>query len=95
MPGFDVAQLNIREDVARLVSADTCAVIVEPIQGEGGVFEAEEGFLRLLRDRCNATGAVLIFDEIQVRGALRPSFLTHKPVVDDAAPPIVWPVPDR
>ncbi|KZW03926.1 acetylornithine aminotransferase [Exidia glandulosa HHB12029] len=65
VPGFDVARLNNTEDVERLVTPDTCAVIVEPIQGEGGVFEAEEGFLKLLRERCNSTGAVLIFDEIQ------------------------------
>lgn len=70
VPGFDIAQLNNKEDVERLVTSDTCAVIIEPIQGEGGVYEAEQSFLKLLRDRCNATGAVLIFDEIQVCGTL-------------------------
>jgi len=47
------------------ITPDTCAVLVEPIQGEGGVNEAPLDFLRLLRTECDRVGAVLIFDEIQ------------------------------
>lgn len=47
------------------IDAQTCAVIVEPIQGEGGVISADVEFLQALRARCDATGAVLIFDEVQ------------------------------
>ncbi|MEN8374888.1 MAG: acetylornithine/succinylornithine family transaminase [Gemmatimonadota bacterium] len=43
----------------------TAAVIVEPIQAEGGVRPLAEGFLQTLRDLCDAAGAVLIFDEVQ------------------------------
>lgn len=47
------------------ITVHTCAVIVEPIQGEGGVVPAHPEFLRALRQRCNDVGAVLIFDEVQ------------------------------
>lgn len=43
----------------------TCAVIIEPLQGEGGLYRAEPEFLQAVRKRCDETGAVLIFDEIQ------------------------------
>jgi acetylornithine/succinyldiaminopimelate/putrescine aminotransferase len=44
---------------------DVCAVIVEPVQGEGGVYPAQPGFLNGLRELCDAHGALLIFDEVQ------------------------------
>ena len=43
----------------------TCAVIIEPIQGEGGIRSADDAFLKLLRTRCDETGTLLIFDEVQ------------------------------
>ena len=67
VPGVKVGQLNDVAALETLVDDKTCAVIVEPIQGEGGVYEASEEFLTALRERCNKVGAVLIFDEIQVR----------------------------
>lgn len=47
------------------ITARTCAVIVEPLQGEGGVLPARKDFLRGLRRRCDETGALLVFDEVQ------------------------------
>jgi predicted acetylornithine/succinylornithine family transaminase len=47
------------------VSEAVAAVIVEPIQGEGGIRPAPAGWLALLRERCNQSGAALIFDEVQ------------------------------
>lgn len=44
----------------------TCAVFVEPIQGEGGIFPASRAFLQGLRQACDEAGAVLVFDEVQV-----------------------------
>ncbi len=45
--------------------ADTAAVVVEPVQGVGGAFDLGAPFLAAVRARCDATGAVLIFDEVQ------------------------------
>jgi acetylornithine aminotransferase len=67
LPGVDVGRLNDEAGLETLVTDETCAVIVEPIQGEGGVNVSQVEWLRKLRQRCNETGAVLIFDEIQVR----------------------------
>ena len=47
------------------ITEKTAAVLVEPIQGEAGVIEAEPAFMQNLKQRCLETGAVLIFDEIQ------------------------------
>ena len=47
------------------ITDDVAAVIVEPIQGEGGVIPADPAFLKALRERCDETGALLIFDEVQ------------------------------
>ncbi|PXW27100.1 aspartate aminotransferase family protein [Paraburkholderia caballeronis] len=49
----------------RAIGKQTCAVIVEPVQGEGGVIPADPAFLRALREACDAHGALLIFDEVQ------------------------------
>src|SRR5262249_58625430 len=54
------------ESAARgAIGERTCAVIVEPLQGEGGVVVPPSAFLRLLRERCDATSSVLILDEVQ------------------------------
>jgi acetylornithine aminotransferase len=66
IPGVDVGELNDLNCISKIVTKDTCAVIVEPIQGEGGINAADIEWLRALRKRCNEVGAVLIYDEIQV-----------------------------
>ncbi len=47
------------------ITKNTACVIVEPVQGEAGIIYPENDFLQKLRDQCNSTGALLIFDEIQ------------------------------
>ncbi|MCB5411946.1 aspartate aminotransferase family protein [Pseudogemmobacter faecipullorum] len=59
LPWGDLAALKAA------VSDQTCAVIIEPIQGEGGIRPAGQAFLRELRAICDATGTLLIFDEVQ------------------------------
>ena len=71
LPGIKVGRLNVTEDLDRLVTDKACAVIVEPIQGEGGIHTADVDWLRALRKKCDETGAVLIFDEIQVSARCR------------------------
>ena len=47
------------------ITKNTACVIIEPVQGEGGIIYPENDFLQKLRDKCDSTGALLIFDEIQ------------------------------
>jgi acetylornithine/N-succinyldiaminopimelate aminotransferase len=65
VPGFPKAQLNDLASVERLISDKTVAVMLEPIQGEAGVWAATDQFLRELRTLTEAHGLLLIFDEIQ------------------------------
>lgn len=65
VPGVSFAPYNDVEAARALITDQTCAVIVEPVQGEGGVRPADPAFLQSLRDACDATGALLIFDEVQ------------------------------
>ena len=64
---FDVSFIarDDLDDIARQVTRDTAAVIVEPVQGVGGAYDLSPGFLGTLRARCQETGALLIFDEVQ------------------------------
>jgi acetylornithine/succinyldiaminopimelate/putrescine aminotransferase len=65
MPGAQVATFNDLASAEALVNDSTCAAIVEPVQGEGGVNPATPEFLRGLRELCTRKGALLIFDEVQ------------------------------
>jgi len=63
--GFRKAQWNDLASVERLINDNTVAVMLEPIQGEAGVWPASDRFLRDLRELTTAHGLLLIFDEIQ------------------------------
>ena len=65
VPGFPKAQLNDLASVQRLISDKTVAVMLEPIQGEAGVWAATDQFLQQLRALTKAHGLLLIVDEIQ------------------------------
>ncbi|HBC80217.1 MAG TPA: aspartate aminotransferase family protein [Bacteroidales bacterium] len=52
-------------DALSVIDDKTACVIIEPVQGEGGVIFPEEGFLQLIRQKCTSTNSLLIFDEIQ------------------------------
>jgi acetylornithine/N-succinyldiaminopimelate aminotransferase len=65
VPGFPKAQMNDLASVKRLINERTIGVMLEPIQGEAGVWPATDQFLRDLRALTKAQGLLLIFDEIQ------------------------------
>ena len=65
MPGFHYVPYNDFEGLAAAVNDRTCAVMMEPIQGEGGVYPADAGYLKKVRSLCEEKGLLLIFDEIQ------------------------------
>lgn len=65
---FDIGWIPRRDvsAIAGQIDSDTAAVIVEPVQGVGGAFDLGHEFLAALRARCNETGTLLIFDEVQI-----------------------------
>jgi acetylornithine aminotransferase/acetylornithine/N-succinyldiaminopimelate aminotransferase len=65
MPGFKHVPYNDLRAMQRAVDSRTAAILVEPIQGEGGVNIPDDGYLPGLRKLCDDTGALLIFDEVQ------------------------------
>lgn len=65
VPDVTFLPFNDLEAVQTAVDEQTCAIIVEPIQGEGGVNPAQSDFLKGLRQLCNQHHALLIFDEVQ------------------------------
>lgn len=64
LPNVHFSDFN-SDAVFDLIDEETAAVIMEPIQGEGGIIPAENEWLQNVRRRCDETGALLIFDEIQ------------------------------
>lgn len=65
MPGFTHLPFGDHESLRAAITAQTAAVIIEPIQGEGGIRTLPDACLKGLRDLCDQTGALLIFDEVQ------------------------------
>lgn len=63
--GVKFAEFNNLDSVKALISDKTCAIILEPIQGEGGIYPADPAFLQGVRELCDANDILLIFDEIQ------------------------------
>ena len=63
--GVKFAEFNNLESVKELITEKTCAIVLEPIQGEGGIYPAEQAFLEGLRTLCDEHDILLIFDEIQ------------------------------
>jgi len=65
MPGFKHVPYNDLRAMERALDSHTAAILVEPIQGEGGVNIPDDGYLPGLRKLCDDSGALLIFDEVQ------------------------------
>ncbi len=69
VPGFSYAKFNDLASVAELMTGPVAAVMLEPVQGEGGVVAATPEFLQGLRKLCDEKGVLLIFDEVQTSPA--------------------------
>ena len=65
LPGFTYAEYNNLEDFASKVTKDTIAIMIEPVQGEGGVHPATQEFVEGLRKLCDDNDMLLLFDEVQ------------------------------
>ena len=65
LPGFNYAPFGELDAVARLIDSETCAILVEPIQGEGGIYLPPAGYLEGLRQLADKHRLLLIFDEVQ------------------------------
>ncbi|MGI6361258.1 MAG: acetylornithine transaminase [Bacillota bacterium] len=64
--GFKYVPFNDIQAIREAISPQTCAIMVEPVQGEGGVIPAEDAYLSELRRLCDEHDLLLIFDEVQV-----------------------------
>ncbi len=78
MPGVRFAAFNDIESATAAIDDSVCAVILEPIQGEGGIHPAEEAFLVALRELTHQHNALLIFDEVQCGVGRTGSFWAHE-----------------
>lgn len=65
MPGFRQIKWADHDAIRAAITPQTCAVMIEPIQGEGGIRPVPDQCLKGLRDLCDETGTLLIFDEVQ------------------------------
>ena len=65
MPGVQFAEFNHFDSVKELVTENTCAVIMETVQGEGGIYPVEPDFLKQVRALCDEKDILLVLDEIQ------------------------------
>jgi len=65
MPGFKFVDFNDIDAVRAAINEKTAAVMLEPVQGEGGLIPAKEGYLQAVRDLCDEHGIMLLFDEVQ------------------------------
>lgn len=65
MPGFRQLKWGDHDALRAAITTRTCAVIIEPVQGEGGIRVVPDQCLKGLRDLCDETGTLLIFDEVQ------------------------------
>ncbi|RFU25732.1 hypothetical protein B7463_g10613, partial [Scytalidium lignicola] len=89
VPGFKYGTFNNIDGINDLVTEKTCGVIIEPIQGEGGINVGSDEFLVALAARCREVGAVLIYDEIQCGLSRTGTFWAHSALPESAHPDII------
>ena len=65
MPGFRQVRFNDIDALKNAIGDKTCAVVLEPVQGEGGILPADREYLKQVRALCDEKGVLLLFDEVQ------------------------------
>lgn len=78
VPGFKHVPYNDLTSVREALTPHTCAIMVEPLQGEGGIIEADPGYLAGLREICDEAGILLIFDEVQTGVGRTGNWFAHQ-----------------
>ncbi|MGB9735074.1 MAG: aspartate aminotransferase family protein [bacterium] len=66
VPGFRYVRFNDMEDMNAALGDDVCAVILEPVQGEGGIYPANNEYIKFVREQTQKKDILLIMDEVQV-----------------------------
>ena len=78
LPGFTYAEYNNLEDFKSKCDENTIGIMVEPVQGEGGVYPADPEFLKGLREFCDEKNMLLMFDEVQVGSGRTGKLFAHQ-----------------
>ena len=78
MEGFDQVALGDLDAVKRAIGPDTAGILIEPLQGEGGVRSAPPQFYKALRELCDRAGLLLVFDEVQTGMGRTGELFAHK-----------------
>jgi predicted acetylornithine/succinylornithine family transaminase len=78
LPGFNYAPFGDLDAVSKVIDAETIAIMVEPIQGEGGINLPPDGYLEGLRELCDRYKLLLIFDEVQTGMGRTGKWYTHQ-----------------
>ncbi|MEA3466393.1 MAG: acetylornithine transaminase [Thermodesulfobacteriota bacterium] len=87
VPGFKYVPFGDIEAMTAAISSKTCAVMLEPVQGEGGINVAPEGYLQAVRELCDEKNLLLVFDEVQVGCGRTGKLFAYQH--DDVAPDIM------
>ena len=78
MDGFDQVPLGDVDAVKKAIGPNTAGILIEPVQGEGGVRAAPHSFLKALRELCDTNGLLLVFDEVQTGMGRTGELFAHK-----------------
>jgi acetylornithine/N-succinyldiaminopimelate aminotransferase len=78
MDGFDQVSLGDLDAVKKAIGPNTAGILIEPVQGEGGVRAAPHSFLKALRELCDSDGLLLVFDEVQTGMGRTGELFAHK-----------------
>jgi predicted acetylornithine/succinylornithine family transaminase len=89
VPGFNHVDLGDLEGLSAIVDDETAAVIVEPIQGEGGIHPVAPDYAVELRKLCDARGVTLIYDEVWTGGGRTGKWFGYQHLGNDALPDII------